>query len=155
LFCGAKLRFFFQFCIKHIKLKEFSIKFNKNKMKKTISILALALLLGSFGCGEDSLEDTDDGITAGDVEVDVESGEVSEETSNPEIEQDLTTLESIITDSSTTSGDSSSIGDEELKKTCEQKFIYDEAVSTKDKGMCGELENVSDQETCVAEVEKE
>ena len=120
--------------------------------------MAMLTVINSFGCGEveDDISTGEDEITVGEDET------VTEDTTNGEdtvsiatdsgTEEDISNLEAIITDATADSEDCAIINDIDIKKTCEQGFIYKQAVSEKDKDMCGELENITDQEMCVAEI---
>lgn len=120
-------------------------------MKKLLSMMAVLMLVNAFGCGDKTTTVTDDDVEHIDDST-VGEEEVTEEMS-PELEKDINTLETIITDETATSSDCATIVDEELKKTCEQSFIYNSAVANKDKSICGQLENTADQEMCVGEIE--
>lgn len=117
-------------------------------MKKTFAIIAIFSLICAAGCEESETSETNN-----QENVEIENATISEET-NTILEEDINILESIIADETAGSDDCAAINDEELKKTCEQGFIYKKAISEKNKDICAELENETDQETCAAEIEK-
>lgn len=121
-------------------------------MRKLLSLMSVLILINAFGCGGNKTT-TVTGDDAGNLnDLTVGEEEIMEEI-DIELKEDIDTLEAIIMDETADSNDCVALKDEELKKTCEQKFIYDKAVADKDKNMCGQLESTGDQEMCVAEIE--
>ncbi len=128
-------------------------------MKKTITIimlLALCSLLTINGCwlqekdGDAELEV--DETTVDEVVVEEEVAEEEEETVDVTVEEGVDALTEIIENEEATEEDCASIENEEIRDTCEQRFIYETAVETGDTSMCEQLTNEYDQESCVEEI---
>ena len=119
-------------------------------MKKILATCSILLITSfAYGCKNENPE-TD---IISDQEETVEEGgaeEVSEETTAglEEVEK----YEEILNDDASTAENCSEIENAEVKLTCEQKFIYEKAVGNKDATMCEQLENQTDQESCVSDV---
>ncbi len=115
-------------------------------MKKIIALIGLSIL---FGCGQVATE------VVTETEEEVLTDEVTEieEPINEEVEEAAEILEQIILE-----GDSKDCKDIEvlqIRETCEQKFIYDDAVESGDTENCATLTDEFDQETCVTAIDQE
>lgn len=136
-------------------------------MKKFIALISILLLLGASGC---LLERTDvEETTDEEVVEEVTEEETVEEATEEEVveitEEDMAegdaefaesvdVFSEIINDENSDSSDCENIADDDLRKSCEQRFIYENAVESGKTNDCYDLDNEVDQEMCVEEIEE-
>ena len=131
-------------------------------MKKFLVLLVILLLVvgGWYFLSQDAPADTvEDGTeVVEDVVEDTEevTGDDDEtvEEEDDELEAALDIYEEILDDENADSGDCAGIEDEEIMKTCEQRFIYEGAVAAGDAGMCDDLDDDYDVDKFVEEIKK-
>ncbi len=125
-------------------------------MKKLITLLGLVAILAVSGCwiqqkGEEI--DEEEGMTEEEVQEILDEVAAEEEMPvDEEFEAEAEAYADIIDDENASASDCESLEDPDLKATCEQKFLYEEAVESGDATKCEELIDEYDQETCAASI---
>lgn len=108
-------------------------------------------LVGTGGCIFQKKTTETDEVEVTEVEV-IE--EVTEEASDAvvQLEESVDVYEAILESENADSSDCADIEEDIIRETCEQKFIYEEAVASGDTSNCSDLNEEADQEMCVAEI---
>lgn len=120
-------------------------------MKRSLAILMILALVGTGGCIFQKKTTETDEVEVTEVEV-IE--EVTEEASDAvvQLEESVDVYEAILESENADSSDCADIEEDIIRETCEQKFIYEEAVASGDTSNCSDLNEEADQEMCVAEI---
>lgn len=122
-------------------------------MKKLIAILGVVSILTMSGCWLKDKDDDGEEMTDEEIEEILEDSAADEpDPVDAEFEAELNSYIEILSKEDSSVADCDSLTDSDLKDTCQQKFIYEEAVSSGNQDKCSELTDEYDQETCMAAI---